>query len=1204
MVYSIRTIETQKKIQVKNLKRRIDQLLNEKFEYETPEMLFEEEKITGKVRKGENFRSFFTMENPTQKKMKGFLYSSSPRMGFEPAAFAGISAKIFYEADTAGMEEGDVLKGTFTICSSIGEYRLPYEIQVEQPKVKAMGESIDSLEAFAALAKKEFQRAYQLFVTPEFAQMLEKDAPQYLPLYQGLMAQSVSSRSLEEFLTAAGAKEAVNIETDKEKADFGLVTQSVQESIGLNKNTWGYFRLDVSSDAPFLWIERPIVTPEDFIGSSYQLRYLVDPARMHPGNNYGRILIQGDTWSTAIEITAKAPEYHAKDPGRKERKEQFAELEKAYVAFRLKKIDLNDWIIRSEKALAVCQGGRARDVMLSLFHIQLLFAAAKDEKASMELEMLEQHKERLSTPEIMGYYLYLTTFYHKDREYVDYVEERIRDLQRRQPEVWLFQWILLYLDEQLLRHPGEKLEAIRRQYQRGCRSRILYLEAAQVLERSPLLLRRLDAFDIQVLHFMCREDLINAELVMQLAELTGRAGNFGSVLYDVLCQCWEKYPGKGLTAAICSLLVKGHQSGIQYLKWFEKGVEEDIRLTGLYEYYIESLPEDWKKPLPQIIRIYFSYNNTLSHQKKASVYANVVRNKEADPHTYTSYVDGMEKFVLAQLSDGKFGRDMALLYQTFISDKMVEEQLLTKRMADNLVKAVFTAEVTCKEPGARTVIVRHKDLEKEQKVSLQDGRAYVQLYTKDYQIFIGDENGRRYAAAIPFETRMLMEDDRLLTLCRKLSPDTPGLVLYELEHFEKEETDGEKIRLYQKLPGLSGIQEKTKQSAREEVLAYYYAHPGEEASEYLKTVDLEPFVRTDKKKLIELLILNGMAKQAFSLAAAYGSEGIAPKLLVRMCSRMVLNLEFAEDEMLAAQCISCVKQGKYDENVLAYLLAYYDGPVDTMKLLWKAGKTFGLETFRLEEKIMLTVLFTRCSLSGTEEIFESYWKNIGKQHLLKAYGNLMSYEYFVRGKKTGRAVFAWLEKEAQSGELTETAGRLALLRHYSEMKKRTPLQEKIARELLEEYAQAGVKFPFFQNFGEDFLREFLLFDKSFLEYRTDPAAAVWLTYHYELENGEKSREYRESLNNVYEGIFVRSAALFEGERMVYTFREEKKGTVTETGEQVLLPGERKTGPENGAYGLLNRMSRAVLDQNLKEAQSLYKDYREQECIGKQIFTLM
>ena len=59
MVYSIRTIETQKKIQVKNLKRRIDQLLNEKFEYETPEMLFEEEKITGKVPEKEKISAAF-----------------------------------------------------------------------------------------------------------------------------------------------------------------------------------------------------------------------------------------------------------------------------------------------------------------------------------------------------------------------------------------------------------------------------------------------------------------------------------------------------------------------------------------------------------------------------------------------------------------------------------------------------------------------------------------------------------------------------------------------------------------------------------------------------------------------------------------------------------------------------------------------------------------------------------------------------------------------------------------------------------------------------------------------------------------------------------------------------------------------------------------------------------------------------------------
>ena len=44
--------------------------------------------------------TYFPVDSEIQKKMKGFLYSSSPRMGFEPATFAGISAKLnpaFYE---------------------------------------------------------------------------------------------------------------------------------------------------------------------------------------------------------------------------------------------------------------------------------------------------------------------------------------------------------------------------------------------------------------------------------------------------------------------------------------------------------------------------------------------------------------------------------------------------------------------------------------------------------------------------------------------------------------------------------------------------------------------------------------------------------------------------------------------------------------------------------------------------------------------------------------------------------------------------------------------------------------------------------------------------------------------------------------------------------------------------------------------------
>lgn len=68
-----------------------------------------------------------------------------------------------------------------------------------------------------------------------------------------------------------------------------------------------------------------------------------------------------------------------------------------------------------------------------------------------------------------------------------------------------------------------------------------------------------------------------------------------------------------------------------------------------YEYYIESMEDPIEKPLPQIIRMYFSYNNTLDYRKKAFVYANVIRNKDKDPKAYQSYRPAMEKLWWTEL---------------------------------------------------------------------------------------------------------------------------------------------------------------------------------------------------------------------------------------------------------------------------------------------------------------------------------------------------------------------------------------------------------------------------------------------------------------------------------------------------------------------------------------------------------------------------
>ena len=124
-----------------------------------------------------------------------------------------------------------------------------------------------------------------------------------------------------------------------------------------------------------------------------------------------------------------------------------------------------------------------------------------------------------------------------------------------------------------------------------------------------------------MLRFICRNDLLDKELVMQVADIAGRQRRYDATMYQILCQCYTKYPSKSVVSAICSLLIKGHKVGAAYFNWYEKGVAEGLRLTGLYEYYVESMGKERTGLLPQMVRMYFSYeNSSLDYVKKAVLY--------------------------------------------------------------------------------------------------------------------------------------------------------------------------------------------------------------------------------------------------------------------------------------------------------------------------------------------------------------------------------------------------------------------------------------------------------------------------------------------------------------------------------------------------------------------------------------------------------
>ncbi|MDO4323302.1 MAG: DUF5717 family protein [Lachnospiraceae bacterium] len=1185
------------------MKRRIEQLLNGIFEYSRPELAVWPQEITILAEPGTAVRGSFRLESSDHRKIKGFLYTSSPRVICEPVEFQGLSNEIHYQADCSGFAAGTQEEGIITVCSDLGEHEIPYRIQVREQECNDKESDITDMAEFVLMAQRDFDHAYRVFVSPSFRRFIQEKETGLSGLYDGLMAGQVSQQSLEEFLISAGQKMPVEISVEETFYDWGELTGPVRETLQLTRNTWGFQKIKIESDARFLRPEKRSLSADEFAGSTYDLNLIVDTNLMHAGTNYARLQISSGLKTISIEVRAQKAGNAAAVRSHHICKIMQKELEALYVSFRLKRIDLTTWVERSVSVINSYRRAGGNDPFAELFLVQLYFADGKKQKAYKILESLENQKYRLNTPERYGFYLYMSTFFYHEASYVDRVEEEISRMFFRDKTNWKLQWILLYLKESLLSDDNAKYEVIAEQFRYGCRSRIMYLEAYEILKNNPFLMRHLGAYELGLLRFAAREEILTAEIIRQAAGLTVHHGRFDQRLYEILTSGYQLYPSSDLVKAICILLMKGDKKDSCYFPWYAKGVEDSLRITGLYEYYMETMDSLDMKSMPQVIRMYFAYDNTLDYRKRAGIYRNIIENRDADAQTYHNYRVAIERFAIDQLEAGRISDDLAVIYKTFL-----KRNILTKPMAEKLIKVLFSYEVTCNAPHIRKLILHSEHLVREQSVIFSEGKATISIYDPNSVLLVEDDRGCRYQADALCLRRRLFGEEDMLAWCAEKAPEYPGLLLYLCSQcLEAKLVNDQTLPYFRKASERREFSEEFRTKMRREVLEYYVNHMRDDSlPEFLESIPYLEYVAVDKAALITLLAEEGKCADAFSLLDAYGSEGIPLLQLVRICSRMVLELEFEENTMLVALCHFCFSSGKYDDKLLRYLLLYYEGPVQEMKLVWQAAVKFDLDTMLLEEKILMMILFTRSGSQGSEPVFEAYVKKMGRKRICKAYVNLKAYEYFVKGIPVADSVFQYIEREygylEPKGRLDEQEEvcRLALLQYYA--KKVELTQERRARtaKMLEEFGAKGMRFAFWQRFDRELLAPYQMEGRVFAEYACNPESVVHI--HYRIRGREETYT-KEAVKNYFEGIFVREFTLFAGEELECYLEEELDGE-TKKSDKIILTAAGSPDGGNSKYGFLNRISRA---QQQSDKEALYNEleaYFTLEYLTQEVFTLV
>ena len=208
-------------------------------------------------------------------KVYGMVYADNERVKILSEQFGGTHIITEYQVDASGLEENDEIEGTFTVVCNAGEKKIPFAF-------RCMKENQDDIRNHV---KTE---AVVLHIDNEENTIIHKD--------------------------------------EAEQFECVLIKSGTEET-----------EIDIYADADFIELEKDSLSTDDFAGDRAVIKYIVNPQKMHAGNNYGYIHIVSYTQHLKINVSVickKADESEDFEVRTEEKLARY-KLTKLYLDFRM-----------------------------------------------------------------------------------------------------------------------------------------------------------------------------------------------------------------------------------------------------------------------------------------------------------------------------------------------------------------------------------------------------------------------------------------------------------------------------------------------------------------------------------------------------------------------------------------------------------------------------------------------------------------------------------------------------------------------------------------------------------------------------------------------------------------------------------------------------------------------------------------------------
>ena len=1068
-------------------------------------------------------------------KVYGMVYADNERVKILSEQFGGTHIITEYQVDASGLEENDEIEGTFTVVCNAGEKKIPFVF-------RCMKENQDDIRNHV---KTE---AVVLHIDNEENTIIHKD--------------------------------------EAEQFECVLIKSGTEET-----------EIDIYADADFIELEKGSLSTDDFAGDRAVIKYIVNPQKMHAGNNYGYIHIVSYTQHLKINVSVickKADESEDFEVRREEKLAQY-KLTKLYLDFRMKKIKKEKWIAESMQTVDRIRGIKGTDVFYDIVQIQLLMASGREETATqiynnIKKDIVGRIGENV---ELYCYFLYVSTLIVREEEYTAQVLSQVKKFFENGYDTYRILWILFYLSTDS-DNKSIRLVRIKDVINSGCISPVMYIEAMNIINAQPVLLRVLNQFEMQVINYGCRNDIISEKLAMQIADVVANEKNININTLIILKKIYDKYEKDEILTVLVTQMVRMGMTGENCFEIYEKGVLRGLKITRLYEFYMASIKKDIKVRIPRIVLLYFTYDSGINYEWKSFLYANVVYNKAFYKDIYDSYEQMIELYLYEQLKAGCINNDLMYLYRQFL-----KPQLINNETAEYAVKLRFMYRVTADCSKVKAVIVKCGYMKEPAIYEMTGNDIYIPLYISNCSMAFICTDGVIRRNTVNYEIEKILEEPLDITLLDEYDIEEPYIALFRADYCRKKHIyNADTPSIYKKAAMVKGVTYEYRQLINSWLIEYYKEYyEGETFNDEYSDLIKDGLHINTAQGLIEILLEYGMYYEARELMERYGytivPAGKMFKFIVHELTASV-NKESYKDIL----CEYVFRNHLYNELVLEYMVDNYNGSDKDMYRLWKSASDFGVNIKNLSERVISQYMFTQDKdyYDKLTQVFTDYYNKGASQLIAKAYIAYNSFLYFIKGKNVSDITFT-VVKECYKDKIGIPVICLAAwLKKVSENIKELnkPDIKDTAQKILDELCAKEIIYDYYKRFNGVLNIPYNACGVTVIEYYGNPDNKVVINYKV-----NDAKEYASAVMKCDNcGVFTYRLSLFYNDKVIYNYTI---GTDTNTKEYNILYDNLNDGDNKGRFDAINECLASEELRDMVTLKKLMESYAVEDYVTKQLF---